>query len=134
MGKYGKENDRREKRKSKLLTSKTSCWEPPQGETHSQEFVNQIGDFRLVSREVRLASNGMLVEFAFLVQQVVEDKLTELICIDSCNHKNVHRHLQNHTDFTVLKELSFNKDLDEGFVQAQLEVQKYYFDKIGGIQ
>ena len=87
-----------------------------------------------MSREVRLASNGMLVEFAFLVQQVVEDKLTELICIDSCNHKNVHRHLQNHTDFTVIKELSFNKDLDEGFVQAQLEVQKYYFDKIGGIQ
>jgi len=86
-----------------------------------------------VQREVRLEANGMLTEFAIVVLEVVEGQDIELLCIDSCNHGSVHRHLENHSKLSVIKELLFEGDLHIGFELAIAEALAYYHTKIGGV-
>lgn len=108
-------------------------WQPPEGPTYVvSPFVLQSNNLRLVQREVRLENSGMLIEFAITVSQIVEGKHVELLCIDSCNHGNVHRHLNNHKEFSVIKELLFEGDLDAGFDLAIDEATNFYLEKLGG--
>ena len=74
----------------------------------------------------------MLVEFAITISEIVDDKDVELLCIDSCNHGNVHRHRKNHSELSVVIELLLDNDLDKGFLLAIGEAENFYNDKIGG--
>lgn len=95
-------------------------------------IVLQSNDMRFVQREVRLESSGMLVEFAVTVSQTIEGRQVELLCIDSCNHGSVHRHLNNHKEYSAIKELLFEGDLDAGFALAIDEATNFYLEKLGG--
>lgn len=131
MVKYGRENRRRSKRENKVPVDQLQPWAPPIGDTNENTFVIHLGSFFIVNRELRLDTNQMLVEFAVILKQQIGAEQLELVCIDSCNHKNVHKHLNNHSDFSVIKELLFEGDLDKAFIQAQDEVFAFYENLIG---
>ena len=132
MGKYGKENERESKRIAKKASQEKVCWERPAGATFEPKvFRLNRGNFQLTQREVRLEQNGMLVEFALIVSEWKDGESEELLCIDSCHDESVHRHLNNHSQLSVVKELLFDNDLQAGFEIARTEAMKFYDEKSG---
>lgn len=131
MSKYGRENRRRTNRVSNRAGEVHLPWVAPNGPTAETTTTLYLGQFLLTQREIRLESKGMLVEFAVVVSKTTREGRREILCIDNCHRNNVHKHLNNHTDFTVLKELVFEGDLDEAFLQAVDEATDYCLDRIG---
>lgn len=131
MSKYGRENRRRTSRESLRAEPRKISWIQPEGSTNETTTAHRIGRFLYTQREVRIETNGMLVEFAIIVSEYISGETREVLCIDSCHRSNVHKHLNNHTEYIVLKELLFEGDLDEAFLQAVDEATDYCLDQIG---
>lgn len=91
----------------------------------------QLGNYLIAQREVRLESTGMLVEFAIVVSDISGEANREVLCIDNCHRNNVHKHLNNHSEYALVKELLFEGDLDEAFRKAIEEATDLCLDKIG---
>lgn len=133
MSKYGRQNRRHTNRQSLRAGEVNLPWVAPDGPTDQTTTTLQLGQFLLTKREIRLETKGMLVEFAIVVTETARKGSREVLCIDNCHRNNVHKHLNNHTEYTVLKELLFEGDLDEAFRKAIDEATDFCLDQIGGI-
>lgn len=131
MSKYGRENRRRTNRASNRDGEVDRPWVAPDGPTSENTTTLYLGQFLLTQREIRFEPKGMLVEFAVVVSETTRKGKREILCIDNCHGNNVHKHLNNHKEYTVLKELVFEGDLDVAFLQAVDEATNYCLDRIG---
>jgi hypothetical protein len=132
VSKYGRENRRRANKESARDGEVFLPWVAPQGQTTEIISTLHLGGFLYAQREIRLESNGMLVEFAIVVSKDTPKGRREILCIDNCHRNNVHKHLNNHKEYAVLKELLFEGDLDVAFLKAIDEATNLCSDQIGG--
>lgn len=132
VSKYGRENRRRTKRDSNRAGEVNLPWVAPDGPTNEITTTLHLGQYLLTQREIRLEATGMLVEFVVVVSEKSREGRREIMCIDNCHRNNVHKHLNNHTEYSVVKELIFEGDLDDAYRKAVEEAADLCWNQIGG--
>lgn len=128
MTKYGKQRRDEERRDSKRFAAEItsdSRWTPdPTRDTFEVQQTDFPGDRLVSQRVVKDRESGLILEFAVVVKErTAGDDWVELLCIDTCNHGTVHRHVDgDHSD-------DARQDIAQ--VTNQEVVQNGFWDAIG---
>lgn len=128
MTKYGRQQrdiERRESKQQEQAFLAPSTWTPdPELETIDSQETDYPGNRLVSQRTVKYVRDGLIVEFAVVVkQQDASGEWAELLCIDTCNHGTVHRHVNgDHSD-------EGREDISK--IETQEDVQNGFWDAIG---
>lgn len=131
MSKYGPQRDRSRRRASREAARRAAIdavWERPSDD----ECVERTFDYWLsatvkyVDRTVWTRRENMLVEFAVVLVQLVDDEWQEILCIDTCNHGTVHRHREQHREPEPIVDITSARVIQEQHAIAIEEVCDRY--------
>lgn len=130
MSKYGPQErlrERREAREQLEAFAEESKWTPdmsrPTEEDRNTAHVTLTGV--VAQRVVRDVETQLIVEFAVMYCETQPDGQTaEILCIDSCNHGTVHRHVNGDhgSEPQVIREITTQDDVQDGYWEAVAEV------------
>lgn len=91
--------ERRARRNVKGVVT-VPAWAPdPDEETWERRTTDPIDNTSQISdRVVRYMRNNQLIEFAVIYEEFEDGEYRERLCIDTCNHGTVHRHVNGDHD------------------------------------